>query len=91
MESFPLLHQRSGEANPVPVPMTAEQIADDIADRIKRGEYKAGEQLPPYRVLAELYGVHVSTVARVMLILRARGTVIGVPGRGVFVPDASNA
>lgn len=91
VEPFPLSHQGSGEGRRVPVPMTAEQIADDIADRIKRGEYKAGEQLPPYRVLADLYGVHVSTVARVMLILRARGTVVGVPGRGVFVPDAPQA
>jgi DNA-binding GntR family transcriptional regulator len=69
--------------------MSAEQIAADLTDRIRRGEYKAGGQLPPYRVLAELYGVHFSTIARVMTLLRERRVVIGVPGRGVFVPDAT--
>ena len=67
--------------------MTAEQIAADLTNRIKRREYKAGEQLPPYRVLADLYNVSFSTIARVMTLLRERKVVIGVPGRGVFVPD----
>lgn len=71
----------------MPIPMTAEQIADDLAARIKSGEYKPGTQLPPYRVLSELYNVGNTTVAKVMTILRARGVVIGVQGRGVYVPE----
>jgi GntR family transcriptional regulator len=67
--------------------MSAQQIAADLTDRIRAGEYKPGTQLPPYRVLAELYGVAFSTIARVMTLLRERHVVIGVPGRGVFVPD----
>jgi GntR family transcriptional regulator len=66
--------------------MTAEQVATDLTDRIAAGEYAPGTQLPPYRVLAELYGVHYSTIARVMTLLRERKVVVGVPGRGVFVP-----
>jgi DNA-binding GntR family transcriptional regulator len=68
--------------------MNAEQIAADLTERIKRGEYKPGEQLPTYRSLGDLYNVSFSTVARVMTLLRERGVVVGVPGRGTFVPDA---
>jgi DNA-binding GntR family transcriptional regulator len=68
--------------------MSAEQIAADLTDRIARGEYKAGDQLPTYETLASLYNVSTGTIARVMIVLRTRGTVVGVPGRGVFVPDA---
>jgi GntR family transcriptional regulator len=67
--------------------MSADQIADDLAARIKAGEYKPGTQLPPYRVLADLYNVGMTTVAKVMVILRTRGVVIGVQGRGVYVPE----
>lgn len=67
--------------------MTAQQIAADLTDRIRRGEYQAGQQLPTYASLAELYGVHFSTIARVMVLLRERGVVVGIPGRGTFVPE----
>jgi DNA-binding GntR family transcriptional regulator len=65
-----------------------EQIAADLADRIKRGEYAPGGQLPTYAALAALYNVSTGTIARVMIVLRERGVVVGVPGRGTFVPDA---
>lgn len=68
------------------VPMSAVQIADDLASRIKAGEYQPGDKLPSYSQLAELYSVKHGTIARVMLILRDRGVVVGAPGRGVFVP-----
>jgi len=67
--------------------MTAEQIAADLTERIRRGEYKPGTQLPPYRVIADLYDVSFSTIARVMTLLRERKVVVGIPGRGVFVPE----
>ncbi|GIH12057.1 GntR family transcriptional regulator [Rugosimonospora africana] len=63
------------------------QVAADLADRIRAGGSTPGTQLPPYRVLAELYGVAFSTIARVMTLLCGRHVVVGVPGRGVFVPD----
>ena len=68
--------------------MTMEQIAADLTERIKRGEYAPGAQLPTYATLAGLYSVSGGTIARVMILLCATGVVVGVPGRGVFVPDA---
>ena len=71
----------------MPLPMNAQQVAADLTDRIRRGEYKPGEQLPTYGSLADLYGVSHSTIARVMTLLRERGVVVGVPGRGTFIPE----
>jgi DNA-binding GntR family transcriptional regulator len=70
-----------------PVPLTYRQVADDLATRIARGEYKVGESIPSYRELAELYSVSVSTASRAVALLRDRGLVIGAPGRGVFVAE----
>ena len=65
--------------------MSSGEIAEDIASRIATGEYKPGEQLPSYREIAELYGVHFATAARAMRDLRIRGIIVGSPGRGTFV------
>ena len=72
----------------MPVPMTNVQIADDLADRIRRGEYPAGSQLPTMAELARIYSVSVSTVQRALERLKERGVVVGAPGRGLFVPSA---
>lgn len=75
--------------NHVPLPMTSTQIAQDLTDRIRTGQYKPGEQLPTYPTLAALYSVSEGTIANVIRLLRDRGTVVGIPGRGTFVPEAS--
>jgi DNA-binding GntR family transcriptional regulator len=67
--------------------MTSSQIAADLTERIKAGEYPPGSQLPTYASLANLYNVSEATIAGVMRILRERRVVIGVPGRGTFVPE----
>jgi len=67
------------------VRMSSGEIAEDIASRIASGEYKPGEKLPPYREIAELYGVHFATAARAMRDLRIRGVIEGVSGKGTFV------
>jgi GntR family transcriptional regulator len=70
------------------VPMNAEQIARDLAERIATGEYgEPGSQLPTYAALGALYSVSESTITKVMGLLRERGVVVGVPGRGTFVPE----
>lgn len=69
------------------VPMSSTQIADDIAERIRVGEYQPGAKLPSYSELGQLYNCATSTAARVILILRERGLVVGVPGRGTYVTD----
>lgn len=70
------------------VRLTYRQIADDMSERIRRGEYPPGSALPKYRELAELYSVSQATAARAYGLLRDRGTVVGEPGRGMFVPEA---
>lgn len=65
--------------------MTYRQIADDLESRIHDGEFKPGWPLPLIAQLGGLYGVSVSTAQRSIMLLRDRGLVSGVPGRGVFV------
>lgn len=70
------------------IPMNADQIARDLTDRITAGEYgEPGSQLPTYAVLAGLYSVSESTITKVIGLLRERGVVIGVPGRGTFTTE----
>jgi len=68
-----------------PVPLTYREVADDLAARIERGEYRVDEAIPSYRELAELYSVSISTASRAVALLRDRGVVVGHPGRGVYV------
>lgn len=65
--------------------MSSAQIVEDLAERIRLGEYKPGQQLPTYDSLSKLYDVSPATIAIVVRILRERGLVVGVPGRGTFV------
>ncbi|MFC7247580.1 winged helix-turn-helix domain-containing protein [Catellatospora aurea] len=71
----------------MPIPMTYAQIAEDLSERIKSGEYPPGAKLPSYNQLGELYSVGFSTIAKAIALLRDRGVVIGAPGRGVYVAD----
>lgn len=68
--------------------MTSDEIAADLTERIRRGEYPAGTQLPTYAALAGLYSVSESTITNVMRLLRERRVVVGIAGRGTFVPEA---
>ncbi len=67
--------------------MTSGQIVDDLAERIRRGQYPPGTQLPTYAALAGLYDVSPATIAIVIRLLRERGLVVGVPGRGTYVAE----
>jgi GntR family transcriptional regulator len=70
------------------IPMNAEQIARDLTDRIKAGEHgEPGSQLPTYAALAGLYSVSESTITKVVGLLRERGVIVGVPGRGTFIAE----
>ena len=61
------------------------QAADRIAGRIERGELVAGARLAPERDLAAELGVSYDSVRRAMEVLRERGLVITVHGRGTYV------
>lgn len=70
------------------IPMSSDQIVSDLAERIRLGEYAPGTQLPTYASLAGLYDVSPATIAIVIRLLRERGLVVGVPGRGTYVAES---
>jgi DNA-binding GntR family transcriptional regulator len=61
------------------------QVADHIAARIEAGELEQGRRLPPERDLAKEYGVAYNTVRRAMDVLRERGLIVTMHGRGTYV------
>lgn len=63
------------------------QIANDIAGRITSGELGPGARLLSERALAEYYGRSYQTVRRAMEVLRTRGLIITIQGRGTFVAE----
>ncbi|WP_327026177.1 winged helix-turn-helix domain-containing protein [Micromonospora sp. NBC_01739] len=67
--------------------MDYRRIANEISSQIKSGERAPGEKLPSTRQLAEQYGVHISTIHRVMSLLKDRELVEGHPGKGVYVTE----
>ncbi len=60
-----------------------EQAADVIAARIAAGTYIA--KLPKERDLAEEFGVSYVTLRHAMAILRERGLIVSIHGRGTYV------
>ncbi|MFD3945915.1 GntR family transcriptional regulator [Streptomyces sp. NPDC058579] len=62
-------------------------VADHIAARIAAGELSPGARLPAERDLAEEYGVAYLTVRRAARVLRERGLILTVHGKGTFVAD----
>lgn len=71
----------------MPIPMSSDQIYEDLIDRIRTGEYPPGTELPSYRELAKLYSVGRTTISVVLKRLKDAGLVVGVQGRGVFVAE----
>lgn len=61
------------------------RVADDIAARIASGELAPGARLRSERDLAEHFGVAYGTVRRAMEVLRGRGLIETIHGRGTFV------
>ncbi len=62
------------------------QVADDVGRRISVGEITL--KLPSERALAEEYQVAYTTVRHAMQILRERGMIVTIHGRGTFVAAA---
>jgi GntR family transcriptional regulator len=61
------------------------QLAQIVEDRIKRGELRHLDKLPSEKALEQTYGVGRDTVRSALALLRERGTVFTVAGRGTFV------
>src|SRR5436190_11073512 len=64
------------------------QIADQIAALIARGEYGAGQRLPPERDLAKQLGVSRPSVREALIALEVEGYVEVRVGSGVYVTGA---
>jgi len=64
------------------------QIADQVAGLIRRGEYKAGERLPPERKLADQLGVSRPSVREALIALEVEGYVEVRVGSGIYVTAA---
>lgn len=65
-------------------------IADAMAAGIEGGELKAGDRLPPHRILAFDLGVTVGTVTRGYAEAERRGLTTGEVGRGTFIRGADS-
>ena len=63
------------------------QIADQIRERILRGEWKAGERIPSIRELAVELGVNPNTVTKSYQKLMERELISTQRGRGYFVSE----
>ena len=61
------------------------RVADWIESRIESGELKSGARLPAECDLARDLGVAHDTVRRAAVLLRERGLIITVHGRGTYV------
>ncbi|MGH3294786.1 MAG: GntR family transcriptional regulator, partial [Trebonia sp.] len=61
------------------------RVADDVTARITSGELAPGARLRAERELAEYYEVAYGTVRRAMAVLRERGLIETIHGRGTFV------
>lgn len=72
---------------PSPLRLMYVQVAEHIAARIRAGEFQPGHRLPPEREMAGEYGVAYNTMRKSMEILRERGLIVTMHGRGTFVND----
>lgn len=61
------------------------QVADAVAARIASGELQPDRPIPSEEHLRQEYGVSRGSVRHAVAVLRDRGLVITVPGRGTYV------
>ncbi|MEU9122921.1 winged helix-turn-helix domain-containing protein [Streptomyces sp. NPDC048506] len=66
-------------------------VADHVAARIAAGDLKPGARLPSERDLAAEYGTSYVTMRRAAEVLRERGLIVTVHGRGTFVAEPMQA
>src|SRR3954467_14320016 len=71
--------------NPGAAEFPHRQIATQLRERIRRGDWQPGERLPSIPAMAEMFGVAKQTVQRTVDQLRVEGILITKPGSGTFV------
>ena len=63
-----------------------EEVVNQIHDLIKDGRFKAGDQLPSERELAEIFKVSRTSVREALRALETQGLVISRTGAGNYEP-----
>ncbi|WFE39742.1 winged helix-turn-helix domain-containing protein [Micromonospora sp. WMMD998] len=66
-----------------------QQIAEDMVNRIKSGEFPPGSRLPSRAELCEQYEVSSFVADRVYLMLKMHGLTESLPGAGVYVKESA--
>ena len=67
-----------------------QQVADQIAELIGKGEWKPSDRLPAEREMAQVLGVSRPTVREAMIALELRGMVEVRTGSGIYVKNTGN-
>src|SRR5437588_8668541 len=67
-----------------------QRIADDIRDKIARGELAPGDKLDSIRDLASRYNTAPMTIQRAIALLREAGLVASSQGHGNFITTADD-
>lgn len=68
-------------------PRLGERVADQLRERIQKGDFATGAQLPTENALVDMFGVSRTVIREAISSLRVDGLVIAHQGRGVFVSD----
>ena len=66
-------------------PKLSERVADQLRERIQKGDFAPGAQLPTEGALVEQFGVSRTVIREAISSLRVEGLVKTHQGRGVFV------
>lgn len=61
-----------------------QQIADDLARRIRAGEWRPGHRVASEAAVVQEYGVARATARKAFGVLRGQGLIRTIPGRGHF-------
>ncbi len=67
------------------------QIVEQFIDRIERGEFKPGMQLPPERELARLLGVSRASLREALTVLQMMDLIETIPGQGTRITGKPGA
>lgn len=68
-------------------PKLGERVAEQLRERIQKGDFAPGAQLPTENALVEQFGVSRTVIREAISSLRVDGLVAAHQGRGVFVCD----
>ena len=63
------------------------QVIEALKERINRGEWRVGDQLPAEQALCEMFGVSRTVIRQALDSLRQEGLVVRRKGRGTFVAE----